>query len=406
MPTHTTPHTSIPATIHTHHRTWLEIDLKTIARNTRSLKSLLSQEVSLMAVVKSNAYGHGMVLSAYAALSGGAEWLAVDEFYEALELRAKGVKVPILVLGFTLPVFYKEAIEKNISLTISSLDSLRFLAETFKISRGASKQKGRRLKIHIKFDTGLHRQGLQKKDVDRALALILDKKFESSIMIEGTYTHFAAMEDPSFEKYSRAQAKSFKEIIVRLQAKGFTPITHAGASSAILFSKDFNFDMSRTGISLYGLWPSPEIKMYMKKKNPKFSLAPALSWKTIIGEIKSVPKGSRIGYNLTCKVSKDSRIAIIPVGYWHGLPISLSNKGDVLVNGKRARIIGRISMDMAIIDITHIKNVKQGDEVVILGKQGKEILSVEELAEKAGTINYEFITRINPLLPRIYKENP
>jgi alanine racemase len=205
------------------------------------------------------------------------------------------------------------------------------------------------------------------------------------------------MENPLKESYSRMQAERFAYIVSKLKEKGFTPITHASASSGILFSKNYHFDLSRAGIAIYGLWPSPEIRKWAKE----IKLIPALSWKTIITEIKLVEKGSKIGYDLTHEVTRTSRLAIIPVGYWHGLPRSMSNKGEVIVGGKRAKMIGRISMDMTIIDVTDIPTVNQGDEVVLIGIQGKEVLSAENLAETQESINYEVVTRINPLIPRI-----
>ncbi len=369
-------------------RTWIEIDYKAIEKNAGLLKGLLSAETALMAVVKSNAYGHGMVASAKAALKGGAERLAVDEISEALELRKAGIKVPVLVLGYTVPALYRDASAKNIALTISSLESLQALAKT-KLSR--------KLSIHLKFDTGLHRQGILESSVQQALRIICTKGFPA--VIEGAYTHFAAMEDPAHESYSRSQLETFKRIVPMLEEKGLTPVTHASASSGILFSPDFHADMVRGGIALYGLWPSPEIRAHAGKSGIK--LTPALSWKAIVSEVKLIPKGASVGYDLTHTVSCDSRIAIIPVGYWHGLRRSLSNSGHVLISGKRCPIIGRISMDMSIIDVTDVPSVKQGDEAVIIGKQGKESITAEEVAEKAGTINYEIVTQINPLLPRI-----
>lgn len=366
-------------------RTWVEVDEKAIEKNAKTLKSLLSDEVAMMAVVKSNAYGHGMIASARAAMNGGAEWLAVDEVTEALELRRAGIKLPVLVLGYTLPEFYTTAAQKKISITISSLDSLQKLA-AMRLSK--------KLRIHLKFDTGLHRQGISEAQVQQAIRAISLPRFPA--VIEGVYTHFAVMEDPMREEYSKTQTRVFKDIVAKLNAKGFAPITHASASSGILFSKNFHFDMSRAGIALYGLWPSREIQLWAKGTE----LVPALSWKTIITEIKLVPRGAKIGYDLTHETDRASRLAIIPVGYWHGLPRSLSNVGCVLVGGKRARIVGRISMDMTIIDVTDVPSVKQGDEVVLIGMQGKESLRAEEVAEKAGTINYEIVTRINPLVLR------
>lgn len=384
------------------HRTWLEIDLQAVSRNTATLKSLLKEEAAMMAVVKSNAYGHGMVDCAKAALKGGADWLAVDELAEALELRAEGIKAPILVFGFTLPELYADAAAKNVSLTISSLETLQALAKAKPVA------KGRRLKVHIKLDTGLHRQGIPESQVQQAVRIASGDGFAANAVLEGAYTHFAVMEDPAHEGYSRAQAESFKASVAQFQAKGLSPITHASASSGLLFSKDFHFDMARAGISLYGLWPSPEIEVHMKRVDPKLALVPVLSWKSVVSEVKLVPKGSRIGYDLTYEAPDDMRIAVMPVGYWHGFPRSLSNAGEVMVGGKRARVLGRVSMDMAVIDVTEIPSAKRGDEIVIIGAQGsgrgKDRISAEDIAVRAGTINYEIVTRINPLIPRIYKK--
>ncbi|MBX4209571.1 alanine racemase, partial [Candidatus Parcubacteria bacterium] len=285
-------------------RAWVEVDYGAIENNARVLKGLLAGEAAMMAVVKSNAYGHGMVESARAALRGGAAWLGVDEMTEALALRAKGIRAPILVLGYTLPVLYKAAAEKKISLTISSLESLQNLAKA---------RLSRKLRIHIKFDTGLYRQGISETHVQQVIRLISAKDFPA--VIEGAYTHFAVMEDPMRQEYSKMQARAFKGIVAKLQAKGFTPITHASASSGILFSKDFHFDMSRAGIVLYGLWPSPEIKKWADG-GERVNIVPALSWKTIVSEVKLANKGSKVGYDLTYELARPSRIAIIPVGYW------------------------------------------------------------------------------------------
>lgn len=368
-------------------RTWVEVSSRAIEQNAAALKKLLADEVAMMAIVKSNAYGHGMARAAAAALKGGASWLGVDEITEALQLRAEGFTCPILVLGYTLPGFYKVAADKKISITVSSLESLQALAKM---------RFSKRLRIHIKFDTGLHRQGILETYVQQVVRTISAKNFPATI--EGAYTHFAAMEDPMKSEYSKAQTRTFKSIVAKLNQKGFAPITHASASSGILFSKDFHFDMSRAGIALYGLWPSPEIR---KWAGESVTFTPALTWKTIVSEVKLVNKGSKVGYDLTHELARNSRIAIIPVGYWHGLPRSLSNRGSVLVCGKKANIIGRVSMDMTIIDVTDIPTVKQGDEVVIIGRQDKALISAEEAADKAGTINYELVTRINPLIPRV-----
>ncbi len=367
-------------------RTWLEINYRAITNNIRTLRTLITGETMLMAVVKSNAYGHGIVASARAAILGGVTWLGVDEISEALVLRKEGIKVPILVLGYTLPEWYKTAAAKNISLTVSSLDVLQDISGMYFTKP---------LKIHIKFDTGLHRQGIMESHIQQSIRIISRASFPA--VIEGMYTHFATMEDPLREDYSRMQRDTFKRIITLFALKKITPITHAGASSALLFSKEFHFDMVRVGIATYGLWPSREIKRWAKDT----TLVPALTWKTIVGEVKLVQKGARVGYDLTHELSRNSRLAIIPVGYWHGLPRALSNTGSVLIGGKKVPIVGRVSMDMTSVDVTDSPRVTIGSEVVIIGNQGVESITADEVAQKAGTINYELVTRINPLIPRI-----
>jgi len=366
-------------------RTWLEINYKAIEKNTKTLKGLLNEKTALMAIVKSNAYGHGMVETAKAALAGGATWLGVDELYEALLLREAKIKAPILVLGYTLPALYKTAADKKVSITISSLESLQNLSRM---------KFPKKLSIHLKFDTGLHRQGILESYIQQVIRTITARNFPA--VLEGAYTHFAVMEDPMRQDYSKMQARTFRNVLQKLEAKGIKPVSHASASSGIMFSKEFNFDIARAGIALYGLWPSPGIR----KWSENLEITPALSWKSIITEVKLVNKGVKVGYDLTHETSRTSRLAIVPVGYWHGLPRALSNRGYVLVCGKPAGIVGRISMDMTIIDVTDIPSVKEGDEVVFIGRQDKELITADLMAEKAGTINYEVVTRINPLLPR------
>jgi len=363
----------------------VEIDTDALRENTETMKKLLSGKL-LMSVVKSNAYGHGMTLSARAVLRGGADMLTVDDIDEALELRREDIKAPILVLGHIIPVRFREAVMKNISITISSIDSLEELMRQ-KFSR--------KPRIHIKFETGLHRQGISDTDMNRLLSALTSRKWNA--VVEGVYTHFASMESPSEIEYSKEQARRFEAYIKMIYERGFEPLRHMSASSGILFSPEFHYDVARAGIVTYGLWPSPEIRNHARG----VVLRPALSWKTIVSEVKSVKRGERVGYDLTYKLTKNSRIAVIPVGYWHGLPRALSNTGSVLVHGRHAPIIGRVSMDMTIIDVTDIKSVVAGDTVTLIGTDGKSSVSAEDMAGKADTINYEIVTRINPLIERI-----
>jgi len=373
-------------------RTWIEIDKKAVEHNYQTIRGLLSPECKMMSVVKSNAYGHSLVDFSHEIENLGADWIGVDSVWEALALRKDGIKKPILVLGFTLPEKLEESAENDISITISSFEVLEVLKE-IKSEKTA--------KIHIKVDTGMGRQGFLPQDLEKVLEFLLKIKDQGlRIETEGLYTHFASAKNPAFPKYTFGQIEIFKKWVEAFNGAGFDPIKHAAASSATLIFSESHFDLVRVGISMYGLWPSPEVEAFCREK---IILKPVLSWKTVIGEIKDLPKGSKIGYDSTETLEKDSRIAVCPIGYWHGFPRALSSIGRVLINGKRCRVIGRVSMDMITIDVSKSGEVKIGDEVVIIGKQDGEEITASDLGYLSDTTNYEIITRINPLIKRIYK---
>jgi len=381
-------------------RTWIEIDKKALNNNYKIFRSIIPKKCRLMSVVKSNAYGHGLVDFSKEISRLGADWLGVDTVVEALALRREGIKKPILILGYTRPSVFKEAVEADISITISTFESLEAL-EKIKTKKP--------IKIHIKVDTGMGRQGFLPQDLSSVLkSKILNLK-SPSIFIEGLYTHFAAAKNPSFPKYTYGQIEQFKKWVEAFHKAGFKPIIHSAASSGTLIFPESHFDMVRVGISFYGLWPSPEVKAFSKDK---YKLQPILTWKTIVSEVKVLPKGSGVGYDLIETLEKDTKVAVCPIGYWHGYPRAFSSIGRVLIGGKQCRVIGRVSMDMIVIDVFSVKNVKVEDEVVILGKQGpashkatqgkQEKVTADELATLSGTTNYEVVTRINPLIKRFY----
>lgn len=369
-------------------RTWIEIDKKAIACNYRVFRGLISKKTMLMAVVKSNAYGHGLIDFSKEISALGADWLGVDSIVEALALRQAGIKKPILVLGYTLPEMLAEAVRNDISVTISTYESLK----------GISKQKlSKYLKVHIKVDTGMHRQGFLESEINKVLSLI--EKRNKNYIVEGLYTHFAAAKNPDLPSFTNEQIISIKKWISAFHNKNLKPIVHAAASGGAMIYPHSHFDMVRIGIGLYGLWPSRETEAYYRNR---IKLIPALSWKTIVSEIKRFPKHSRFGYDLTGIVNRDSIVAILPVGYWHGYPRTLSGIGTVLINGKECGILGRVSMDLLIVDVTDCKKVKVGDEAILIGRSGKKRITAEYLATIQDAWWYEFIDRINPLIKRIY----
>jgi len=368
-------------------RTWIEIDRSKLANNYRIFRKLISQKCKLMAVVKSNAYGHDLIQYSRNLEQLGTDWFAVDSVTEALALRSAGIRKPILVLGYTLPEMFGEAAENDISLSISDFEQL----DIFKNSRLP-----KRLKVHIKVDTGLHRQGFC---LEKLLNITKWATENPHINIEGLYTHLAAAKDPKIREHTSAQISKFNEAIKIVESFGLRPIYHVAATPAAIDYPESHFDMVRIGTGLMGIWPGKKIK---KSYSDSLDLQGILSWKTVVSETKSIPKGSGIGYDFTEVLKKDSKIAVIPVGYWHGLRRGLSSVGEVLVHEKRARIIGRISMDMAVIDVTDIPEVKIGDVVTIIGEDGDDSISIEEITEKAEIYDVEFMTLLNPQMRRIY----
>ncbi|MBI3632171.1 MAG: alanine racemase [Candidatus Vogelbacteria bacterium] len=371
-------------------RTWIEIDQKAIKHNLAIFRSLINPKVKLMSVVKSNAYGHGLYDFTVAIDKLGADWFGVDSLIEGLALRREEVKKPILVLGFTLPERMMEAAENDVSITVSNFEILAAVAK---------RKSDREIKIHIKIDTGMHRQGFSIFNLPKVCKIIAEaNKKGANIVVEGMYTHFAAAKNPSFPHETNKQIELFEEAIKIVECFGFKPIKHASATAGTLLFPRAHYDMVRIGIGLYGMWPSKEVERSLRSR---FNLEPVMSWKTIIGEVKKLPEGGGVGYDLTERLPKNSKIAVCPVGYWHGYGRVFSSVGNVLVRGQRARVVGRVSMDMITIDVSKTKGLKVGDEVVIIGKQGKYKITADEMAFISDGVNYEIVTRTNPLIKRI-----
>jgi alanine racemase len=369
-------------------RTWIEIDRQAIATNYKIFRSILAPKTKLLSVVKSNAYGHGLVDFSKEVAALGVDWLAADSVVEALRLRKEGITTPMLVLGYTLPERIHEALEHNISLTISNIFSLHGL-------KALNLEK--KVKVHIKIDSGMHRQGFMEYEMSEVLTFLME--YQDSIEVEGLYTHFAAAKDPSHPEDTQQQILIFKKWINAFHDAGLDPIKHAAATGAAILFPETHFDMVRIGIGFHGLWPSSEAQAHRQRE---LLLKPTLSWKTIIGEIKILPTGSKVGYDFTHTVTRETKIAVCPIGYWHGYSRSLSNLGVVGVNGLRARVLGRVSMDMIVIDVTDVPTISIGDEVVLVGKSMDNEISAHDMATLAGVSTYEFVTRINPLIKKIY----
>jgi alanine racemase len=290
------------------------------------------------------------------------------------------------VLGYTLPSRFAEATQHRVSLTVSNLENLRALA----VARTA-----RRFKVHLKFDTGMHRQGFLPSEWEGALGLL--RNCRRRVEVEGIYTHFAAAKDPGCRKYTELQIGEFERAVARFRAAGLSPICHANATAGVLNYPQADYSLARVGVGLMGYWPSSETKRAWEKK---IVLKPALSWRGIISEIKTLSKGMGIGYDLTETLKKRSPIGVCPIGYWHGFPRSLSRVGEVLVRGRRCKVLGTVSMDMIVIDLSQVPGVRVGDVVTVIGHDGRDEITGYEVAGRAGVSHYELLTRLNPLIQK------
>jgi len=368
---------------------WLEINLDAIAHNVKTIKQIVGENTQIIAVVKANAYGHGAIEVSETLLENGVTMLGVGVVDEGIVLRKAGIKAPILVCGLTTGDQFESLVLHNLTATVCDLRTAQIL------SRIADKRK-KRVRIHIKIDTGMGRLGILSKDTLNFVKEISEMK---NIEIEGIFTHFAASNEED-GIYTRKQFEKYKKALLELEEEGINiPLRHVANSAAILHSSSLHLNAVRPGIALYGLFPSPKTKRTIQLK-------PAAEFKTKIVFLKKVPAGKSIGYGRTYITTKSSRIATLPVGYADGYSWLLSNKGEVLVRGRRAPIIGRICMDLCMIDVTHISGVQIGDEVVLWGKQGSEMISAEEVAQKIGSIVYEVICMVDKeRVPKVFIKN-
>ena len=370
------------------YRTWIELDSNALKANIATFRTLLEPQVKLLGVVKSNAYGHGLVDFSKKVVEYGADWIGVDSFVEGLRLRKEGITQPILVLGYTLPELITHAAEASISISVSNASTLEIIKKL---------DVAKKVHVHIKVDTGMYRQGFMLDEIDTVVATL--KELSDKVVVEGLFTHFSSAKNPSFPSYTLGQLEQFEQWRKAFKDAGFTPIVHAAATSGTILFPQSHFDMVRIGIGLYGLWPAREVKEYAESR---ISLKPVLSWKTIISEVKKVPKDSKIGYDGTEILRRDSVLGICPIGYWHGFPRSLSSIGEVLVHGSVAKVLGRVSMDMIIIDLTDCPDTQVLDEAVLIGTNGGASLSAERFSYLADSSWYEIVTRLNPLIKKLY----
>lgn len=369
----------------TYRPTWAEVDLDAIRYNFAQSKKLIGKGTSMLVVVKGNAYGHGIFEISEALQDIGVDFLGVATLDEAILLRDRGIKTPILILGSVLPQELEPAIENDVTLTLCHMD----LAKA--IDKIASKL-NKIARIHIKVDTGMGRIGVWHEE---ALDFTKDVTNFKNIYAEGIYTHFSvAGRDKFFTTY---QIDSFTSLLENLRQSGIEiPYRHAANSIATVNMKRSHLNLVRPGIIIYGMYPK-------KSFSRKLNLKPALSLKTKIAFLKKTPAGRSISYGRTYITQKQTVIATLPIGYADGYGRILSNKAKVLVRGQRAPVVGKVTMDQTMVDVGHIEGVTLGDEVVLIGRQSDSEIKCEELARIAGTIPYEIVCSITNRVPRIYK---
>lgn len=364
-------------------RSWVEISRSAWLQNWEILSRVVAP-AKAMAVIKANAYGHGLLHCAKLAEEAGVTLLGVDSVEEALQLREEGIKAQILILGF-IPEDQLHELAKleDISMTCYHREFLPLIANI-----------NPRVGIHLPIETGLSRQGISLDE----LRDFLEEIKTQNLQLAGLYSHLANVEDVADRDYTDKQNAELQKAITIVNEYQFDSVEiHLSASGAALIYPDLRYDVSRIGIAQYGLWPSERIR-----EQSLFKLKPVLSWKTRIAQIKSLKAGTPVSYGLTEVLSKDSIIAVLPTGYYDGYDrTGFSSHGQVLIGGKCCKVIGRICMNMCMVDMSDVVDAKVGDEVVLLGSQGDEHLSAEELAELADTINYELVARISAHLPRI-----
>lgn len=371
---------------------WIEVSKKAISHNFKQLKKAVGSGVLISAAVKANAYGHGLVETSKALVKAGADWLCVNSIEEAEILRKSEIKKPILIMGFVQKKDLPRVVAIGAGMFLCDISFAKALSL-------AATKAGKKIPVFIKIDTGLSRLGIMPSEVlpfAKSLAKL------QGLKLEGVATHFAVDDNGEDEGYFRKQMAKFKEVIEELKKSGFSNLLISGSSSATAFlSSDHGFDIIRVGIGIYGYHSSKHVEKFCRSFKG-IVLEPALSLKTKVAQVKDVPKDVCVSYGCDFVTKKKTKIAILPIGYYDGIDRKLGGRGHVLIRGKKAPIIGRVCMNMIMVDVSGIDGVKTGDEAVLIGKQGKNRITADELAKWADTINYEILAKLREGIVRKY----
>jgi alanine racemase len=366
--------------------TWAEVDLESLAHNTRETRRITPRSAMVMAAVKADAYGHGVEACARTFIENGVDRFAVSSADEAFQLRELGFDTPILVLGFTPAYQYERAIREGVTVTLFHDNQVKELSMV-------TRSVGVNAVFHAKIDTGMARLGYM--SVDESVESIVDAAQTEGLRLEGVFSHFA-VSDEKDKSYTRKQYEQYAGIVEKIERHIDIPIKHVNNSAAIIDLPEYSLDMVRAGIMLYGYYPSSDVD------KTRVELKQVMTLKTKIGYVKNVSKGAGIGYGLTYYTDKESRIATIPVGYADGYSRLLTNKGYVGVRGKKASIVGRVCMDQCMVDVSSVPDVEIGDEVTLMGLPGGVAPDGEKMAEMLGTIANDVICMPSRRIPRVY----
>ncbi len=360
--------------------TVLEVDLNKLARNLRKVRTQVGPQTELLAILKANAYGHGAeTIGQFIEENKLAQWFGVASVEEGIGLREAGLKTPILVLGSIYPFeAFTYAIKYNLAVTIASLDAA-------KAACACAEKLGQKIVCHVKQDTGMGRIGTRRGAVVKVLEYLHQNPHA---ILDGLYSHLSSVQTDA--DFTQEQIGYLRDTLTHLQLKNI-PVKHIhiAASAALVARPDAQFTLVRPGHSMYGLEEGYE---------------PVLSWKTRVVYLKDIPAGASISYNRSFRAKEPMKVATLPLGYGDGFMRALSNKACVLIKGQRCRVLGNVTMDMLMVDVTRVPGVNVGDEVVVVGRQGSEEITLKELADLAGTIDYEICTQINARVPRVYKK--
>ncbi len=360
-------------------KTWVEVSAPNLIGNIHAVRKFVGNSVSVLAVIKANAYGHGLQGVAGILIKEKGLLCGVDSLIEAKELKNQGIRQPVLILGYLPGGQLQEAIQKGFHISIHSLEMLKRVA-------ALERKLGKKVFGHVKIETGTNRLGIPLAELSA---------YGGPWPVIGAYTHCADTENVKSNFY-KIQLAAFRQALAIFEARGVgLKYIHVAATSGLMLHPELHFNAVRLGIGLYGVWPSAEVRRRLEKR---LKLKPVLSWKTRIAQVKHVNAGETVGYDRTYRVGRNRTIAILPIGYYDGYDRRFSNAGHVVVKGKVAPVIGRVCMNMIMVDITGIL-AKEGDEALLIGNH--PAVTADALAEIAGTINYEIVTRINPLIPRV-----